>query len=208
VDELPEVPGLRERWGRDVVHCPFCFGWEMREKPLGVLATGTNAVAQALMWRQWSRDLILFQHTDPAFTEEQTIQLTARGIRVVEGEVVAVELTDDHLSGVRLRSGQVIAREYLVVSPRLSARHRLLEPLGVAVAEHPLAIGSQVKADSTGRAAPGVWVAGNIVDVTAGVIQAAASGVSAGAAINADLTAEDVSRAVAAMSRAGPTDRE
>jgi thioredoxin reductase (NADPH) len=208
VDELPEVPGLRERWGRDVVHCPFCFGWEMREKPLGVLATGPHAVAQALMWRQWSRDLILFQHTEPAFTEEQTIQLAARGIRVVEGEVVAVEVTDDHLSGVRIGSGQVIDRAYLVLSPRLSARHALLEPLGAAVAEHPLAIGSQVQADSTGRAAPGVWVAGNLVDVTAGVIQAAASGVTAGAAINADLTAEDVSRAVEATSCAGPTDRE
>jgi thioredoxin reductase (NADPH) len=160
------------------------------------------------MWRQWSRDLILFQHTEPAFTEEQTIQLAARGIRVVEGEVVAVEVTDDHLSGVRIGSGQVIDRAYLVLSPRLSARHALLEPLGAAVAEHPLAIGSQVQADSTGRAAPGVWVAGNLVDVTAGVIQAAASGVTAGAAINADLTAEDVSRAVEAPSCAGPTDRE
>ncbi len=81
-------------------------------------------------------------------------------------------------------------------------------PLGAAIAEHPLAIGSQVQADSTGRAAPGVWVAGNLVDVTAGVIQAAASGVTAGAAINADLTAEDVSRAVAAMSSPGPAHTE
>src|SRR2546427_4113700 len=60
VDELPDVPGLRERWGRDVVHCPFCFGWEMRDMPLGVLATGPHAVPQALMWRQWSEDLMLF----------------------------------------------------------------------------------------------------------------------------------------------------
>src|SRR5262249_403531 len=65
VDELPDVPGLRERWGRDVVHCPFCFGWELRDQALGVLATGPHGAAQALMWRQWSADLRLFVHTAP-----------------------------------------------------------------------------------------------------------------------------------------------
>jgi hypothetical protein len=57
VDDIPDIPGLRERWGRDVVHCPFCFGWELRDAPLGVLGTGPQAAAQALMWRQWSVDV-------------------------------------------------------------------------------------------------------------------------------------------------------
>jgi thioredoxin reductase len=52
VDEYPDIPGLAERWARDVVHCPFCFGWELRDAPLGVLATGPQAATQALMWRQ------------------------------------------------------------------------------------------------------------------------------------------------------------
>jgi len=52
VDELPEVPGVRELWGRDVLHCPYCHGWEVRDQPLGVLATGPLSVHQALMWRQ------------------------------------------------------------------------------------------------------------------------------------------------------------
>ena len=60
VDELPEVPGLAERWGRDVLHCPYCHGWEVRDQAIGVLATGPLAVHQALLWRQWSdgRDLL------------------------------------------------------------------------------------------------------------------------------------------------------
>jgi thioredoxin reductase len=198
VDELPHVPGLRERWGRDVMHCPYCFGWEVQDQPLGVLGTGPLAAAQALMWRQWSDDVMLLRHTAPELTDEQWEQLTARGIGVVDGEVVALESKDDRLTGVRLASGQVIPRSAVVVGPRFAARHALLDGLGVTVIEHPLGIGEQVKADPTGLAAPGVYVAGNVTDVTAGVMQSAASGVTAAAAINADLTAEDTARAVAA----------
>jgi len=168
VDELPDIPGLRERWGRDVVHCPYCFGWELRDAPLGVLATSPHAAEQALMWRQWSPDVILLQHTAPGPTDEQSEQLTARGVRVVAGEVAAVEVSDDRLSGVRLRSGQVVHRRAVVVAPRFESRHALLDDLDVVVTEHPLGIGCQVQADATGRtAAPGVWVAGNLADVTA-----------------------------------------
>jgi thioredoxin reductase len=197
VDELPDVPGLRERWGRDVVHCPYCFGWEVQDQPLGVLGTGPLAAAQALMWRQWSDDVMLLRHTAPELTPEQWEQLTARGVGVVDGEVVALESKDDRLTGVCLASGQVITRSAVVVGPRFAARYALLDGLGVTVIEHPLGIGEQVKADPTGLAAPGVYVAGNVADVTAGVMQSAASGVTAAAAINADLTAEDTARAVA-----------
>jgi thioredoxin reductase len=199
VDEYPDIPGLRERWGRDVVHCPYCFGWELREAPLGVLATGPHAAAQALMWRQWSPDVALFTHTAPVAGDEEMEQLAARGISVIEGEVTGIQVTGDHLSGVRLRSGPVIPRRALVIGPRFEARHGLLDDLGVTVAEHPLGIGHQIRADATGLTeAAGVWVAGNAADVTAGVMQAAASGVTAAASINADLTAEDTAAAVAA----------
>jgi thioredoxin reductase len=199
VDEYPDIPGLRERWGRDVVHCPFCFGWELRGRPLGVLATGPHATAQALMWRQWSDDVALFLHTAPKPDQDEVEQLAARDIRLIEAEVTGVEVSDDRLSGVRLRSGQVIARSAVVIGPRFEARHALLDNIGVPVAEHALGIGHQIAADASGRtAAAGVWVAGNAADVTAGVMQAAASGVTAAAAINADLTAEDTANAVAA----------
>jgi thioredoxin reductase len=60
---LPDVPGLRERWGRDVLHCPYCHGWEVRDEPIGVLGTGPFAVHQALLWSQWSADVALFVPT-------------------------------------------------------------------------------------------------------------------------------------------------
>jgi thioredoxin reductase len=169
VHEYPDIPGLRDRCGRDVVHCPFCFGWELRDQPLAVLATGPHAAAQALMWRQWSEDVALFLHTAPEPAPEQVEQLAARGISLIDGEVTGVEVTGDRLSGVRPRSGQLIPRRAIVIGPQFEARHALLDSLGVGVAEHPLGIGHQVAADATGRiAASGVWVAGNAADVTAG----------------------------------------
>jgi thioredoxin reductase len=92
---------------------------------------------------------------------------------------------------VRLQSGRVIARSVLVIGPQFEARHAVLDELGVTVIEHPLGIGHQVQADPTGLAVPGVWVAGNVTDVTAGVMQSAASGVTAAAAINADCTSPE-----------------
>jgi thioredoxin reductase len=188
VDRYPDLPGLHERWGRDVVHCPYCFGWELRDRAVGVLAAGPGAVMQALMWRQCSADVTLFRHTGPPASAEQERQLARRGVPIVPGEVANVEIRKDRLTGVRLVSGRVVPREVVVVGPWFEARHELLDPLGVQVVEHPLGIGAQVKADPAGfTGVPGVWVAGNVVDVTAGVMQSAASGVSAAAAINADL---------------------
>jgi NADPH-dependent glutamate synthase beta subunit-like oxidoreductase len=90
-------------------------------------------------------------------------------------------------------------RRALVIAPQFEARHALLDGLGVTVIEHPRGIGHQVQADATGlTAAAGVWVAGNTADVAFGIMQAAASGATAAAAINASLTAEDTDAAMAA----------
>jgi thioredoxin reductase (NADPH) len=199
VDVLPDIPGLADRWGRDVVHCPFCFGWEFRDARLGVLAsTSQQAAAQALMWRQWSSHITVLQHSAAGpVAADLREQLAARGIDVIEGRVVGVEVLDDRLRGVRLDDGRRLELDAVVVGQWMQARHALLDDLGVDLVDHPAGIGSAARADAMGMAAPGVWVAGNTADVTLGVLQSAASGVSAAAAINADLTAEDTTGAVA-----------
>ena len=70
VDKLPEIPGLPDRWGRDVVHCPYCHGWEVRDQAIGVLATGPLSVHQALLFRQLSDDVTYFPNTRPLDSEE------------------------------------------------------------------------------------------------------------------------------------------
>jgi thioredoxin reductase len=202
VDELPELPGLSERWGRDVLHCPYCHGWEARDRAIGVLATGPLSVYQALMWRQLSADVTFFRHTAPAPSDDEAEQLAALGIRVVDGEVTAVVVDGDRLTGVRLASGSVVDRDVVVVAPRFTARSELLTSLGLETAElvmNDAVVGTYVPADPMGATAvPGVWVAGNVTALQAQVISSAAAGLNAGAAINADLVAEDARAAVVA----------
>jgi thioredoxin reductase len=201
-DELPDVPGLAARWGNDVVHCPYCHGWEVRDKRIGVLATGPMAMHHALLFRQLSARVTLLQHSGPALTGEQCEQLEALGIPVVAGVVEEIEAGESGLTGARLAGGRSVPLDVVAVAPRLMARAELLAPLGLSPAEVRIGeyvVGTRIEADATGATAvPGVWVAGNIADPMAQVVTSAAAGLAAAAAINLDLVTEDASRAVAA----------
>ncbi|MEU6500669.1 NAD(P)/FAD-dependent oxidoreductase [Streptomyces californicus] len=202
VDELPPVPGLAERWGREVLHCPYCHGHEVADRPIGVLATGPLAVHQALMWRQWSDDVTLFLHTGPEPSAEEYEELAARDVAVVDGEVMGLEIADDRFTGVRLASGRVIPREALVVQARFTARSAVLESLGLKPVAQEMAgtvVGTYIPSDPTGATeVPGVWVAGNVTRLTEQVVGAAAAGLMAAGALNGDLITEDTRLAVAA----------
>jgi thioredoxin reductase len=202
VDELPDVAGLRQRWGREVVHCPYCHGWEIRDQAIGVLASGPMSIHQALLFSQLSADVVYFTHTLPPADEERE-QLTARGIAVVDGKVAALEIVDDRMSGVRLVDGTVVARAALAVSSRLSVRVDYLAAIGLRPVAHPGGIGEYLPGvDPSGRTdVPGVWVAGNVTDPMAQVGASAAGGAMAGARINADLVDEETRRAVASLAR-------
>ena len=197
-DELPDVPGLRERWGRDVLHCPYCHGWEVRDQAIGVLASGPTSVHQALLFRQLSADVVYFRRGTP-LDDDQAEQLAARGIVVVDDDVVGLATTDDRLTGVWLRDGRMIARAALAVAPRMVARAGFLAELGLEAVEHPSGMGEHIPADATGATAvPGVWAAGNVTDLSAQVGAAAAAGALAAARVNADLVDEETRNAVAA----------
>jgi thioredoxin reductase len=199
VDELPAVPGLAERWGRTVLHCPYCHGWEVRDRAIGILGTGPFGMHAALLWRQWSADVTLFQHTAPVPTAAERKQLDARGIAVVTGVVSRIDGEAD----VRLKSGSVVPRQALVVTPMFTARPGVLASLGLSptrLERDGAVVGSYFAAGPTGTTeVPGVYVAGNVADVLAQVIGSAAAGLKVGAAINADLIEEDTRDAVAEL---------
>ena len=192
-DDLPPIPGVRERWGRDLLHCPYCHGWEVRDQPLGVLGTHPGAVLHALLVRQWSDDVVLFAHAldlTPADRE----QLAARDIDVVEGEVARLVIDDDHLVGVALADGRVVARSAVFVRPRnVPHPDGLLAGLGADVDADGFPV-----VDRDGRTSvSGVWAAGNAVDPRGSVITAAGAAASAAMSVNADLVQADVRDAMA-----------
>ena len=203
VDELPDVPGVRERWGRDVVHCPYCHGWEVRDRQVAVLATGPLSVHQAMLFRQLSDDVTVVT-CGVHLTPEQHEELLARGVRVVAGPVAALEVEQDRLVGVRLAGGDVVPCTAAVVATVVRARAGFLAGLGLAAVAHPSGIAEHLVTDGTGRTeARGVWAAGNVTDPSAQVGTSAAAGAYAAAQINADLVAEDTRRAVDVARTAG-----
>ncbi|MEV4705001.1 NAD(P)/FAD-dependent oxidoreductase [Actinoplanes sp. NPDC049316] len=205
-DELPDVPGLREQWGHGVLHCPYCHGYEVRGKAIGILGSDPMSLHQAQMWRQWSDDITLFLHTAPAPDETQARELAARGITVVPDKVAEVVATDGSLTGVRLTDGTIVACDALVVAPRFVANAGVLGLLGLEATGNER--GSAVAAEPTGRTAvPGVWVAGNVADQMAQVVSAAAAGLHTAAQLNMDLITEEVQQAVAGAQRSAASSR-
>jgi thioredoxin reductase len=191
-DELPDITGVRERWGRDLLHCPYCHGWEVRDQPVGVLGTVPGSVQHALLIGQWSGDVAFFVHTYDLTASEQA-ELEARGVQIVLGEVTRLTVEDDRLTGVELTDGRVVARTAVFIRP-LNVPHAdgLLAGLGCDVDAAGFAI-----VDGTGRTSSvAVWAAGNVVDPRAQVITAAGAGSAAAIAINADLVNEDVRNAL------------
>ncbi|GGB15202.1 oxidoreductase [Flexivirga endophytica] len=197
VDELPDIAGLAERWGRDVVHCPYCHGWEVRDRDIAVLATGPMAFHSAVLWRQLS-DRITLLRNGIDFSAEQLAQLAARGVRIVEGRVQSVVTADDAITGVALVDGQVVPCEVIAAGTHMVARGGVVESLGLSAVEHPSGMGVHVPADAMGRTeVPGVWAAGNVTDLSAQVGAAAAAGAMAGAQINAELAMQETAEATA-----------
>ena len=191
-DELPDVPGVRERWGHDVVHCPYCHGHEVRDQPLGVLGGSAEAVAHALLVRQWSADVVFFTR-GVGLTGEHREQLAARKIRVVDTAVTRLVVEADRLTGVELETGDVVPRTAVFVRPTFVPHDSLLKGVGCATDDT-----GWVRVDPTGRTTvPGVWAAGNAVNPRAQVITAAGEGSAAAIAVNNDLVEEDVRLAVA-----------
>ncbi|MEU9150441.1 NAD(P)/FAD-dependent oxidoreductase [Streptomyces sp. NPDC048417] len=196
-DELPPLPGVAERFGRDVLHCPYCHGWEVRDQAFGVLATTLMSVHQALIVTQWSKDVTLFLHqvAETELSDDDLRRLATAGVRVVPGEVAGLRIEDDRLTGVRLSDGGVHAREALFVAPRPVPRNDLLVGLGAEMTETPF--GAYPVIDERGlTTVPGLWAAGNASGFAEQVVNAASRGYRAGAAINGELLFADLDAAV------------
>ncbi len=131
VDELPAITGLRERWGRDVLHCRYCHGWEVRDKEIGVLANGPRSVHQALLFRQLS-DRVTYFTNGTRLLDDEAEQLAARDVRIVAGRIDSLVVADNALCGVQLEDGTVVDAQAFAVMPHMVARRRFPRPPRVA----------------------------------------------------------------------------
>jgi thioredoxin reductase len=203
-DELPEVPGLAQHWGRDLVHCPFCHGWEVQDRAIGVIATQPAHAHLALMFQALSEDVEVFA-AGVDFDEAARDRFDALGIAVHESPIEEVlDGPGGGIAGVRLAGGEVVARSVLAAGTRMTPRLDGLEGLGLAVEELPGGMGQKVPTGMAGTTeVPGVRVAGNAADPTAQVGASAAAGALAGAHLHGELVMADVDAAVAALAPQG-----
>ncbi|WP_293782356.1 NAD(P)/FAD-dependent oxidoreductase [uncultured Aeromicrobium sp.] len=197
VDELPDIEGVQRFWGSSVLHCPYCHGWEARGRQIGILGRGAASLHQVLLFGQLTDRLTLFTHEMEPLSEEQSEQLAALGVRVIEGRVDRLSDDGDRLRGVVLADGTKVEVDAVTVAPRFVARGEVFEQLGGVREQHPQGFGELIPVDATGRTpVPGVWAAGNASDLGSAVVAASASGLTVAAQINADLAQEDADLAL------------
>ncbi len=180
----PDLPGIAERWGRSVFHCPFCHGWEVRDQPLGVLDRGATGVQRALLLRGWSDDVTLLAGGPAELDAADADRLAAAGVVVDERPVTGLRGPDDTLTSVVFADGSERSCGGLLVPVKLHQRSALAEQLGAAAAEpgHVAANALEVDAQFLTNV-PGLSAAGDVISQMPSVASAVAAGSVAAAMI-------------------------
>lgn len=193
-DVLPDIPGLADQWGRGVVACPYCDGYEASGRAIGVLATSVAGLHKAHMLRSYSDDVTVFTGLIDDLPDQDRLVLEARGMRVEERAVAQVISTSGELTALGLDDGSTIPVDVVFAEPALVALDEPLRQLGAERADTPM--GPWTSVDSLGRTSvEGVWAVGNAANPAALVPLAAGSGAAAALALNGELVAQDVAAA-------------
>jgi thioredoxin reductase len=194
-DKLPDVEGLERFWGRGVAMCPYCDAYEVRDQPIGILATGPGSVFQAQLLRQWSEKIVYLTNGLDAPSDEDRKNFEARGIDVVEGVIAQVSAcTDGTLSGVDMVDDRHISLAAIFTAPQLVPADHFLQELQPAKA--PMPGGEFLQLDSTGQTSiPGIWAAGNVANPYANVPMSIGAAAAAAGAINHSLVLDDIAAA-------------
>lgn len=197
VDELPDIPGLAQRWGRQVIHCPFCHGYEVRDRRVVQVVTSPVGLHPTSLVRHLTDRLTVVVHDGEGVDRAAVGAVAASGVPVVESAVTRVDDGPDGDLVVELSDGTSLPADAVLVGTRFSARTAGLEGLGVSTAPHPSGLGDVLVADPTGRTGvAGVFAAGNVTDPGLQVLPAAAHGSWVGAQVAFDLAGEDLAAGV------------
>jgi thioredoxin reductase/SAM-dependent methyltransferase len=193
-DELPAIDGLAEQWGRGVIHCPFCHGFEARDQRLVQIVTHPLGLHPTPLFRHLTDRLTVVLH-DPTGLEEQVVEaLAASGVTVERSEVGRVITgPDGEVSGVELNDGRIPEADAVVVGSRFRARADVLDGVGLTTTPHPTGAGDVLAVDQRGESAvPGLYAAGNVTDPSLQVLPSAAHGSQVGAMIAFSLAEQDL----------------
>jgi thioredoxin reductase len=188
VDNLPDVPGIRDFYGSSVFHCPYCDAWEIRDQPIGIYGRGDKGLGLSLELTAWSRDLILFTDGESGIDETGKARLVRCGVALREDRVARLEGSGGVLERVVLASGEAVSRRALFFTLGQEQRSPLASRLGCALNEK----GTVPTGKYETTHLRGLFVAGDASRAVQWVVVAAAEGAEAAFAINTDLIKEDL----------------
>lgn len=189
----PDVPGLELLWGNSAFHCPFCHGWEARDRPLAVLASGDRAVHMALLLKAWTDDIVILTNGPTGLTEDQHTQLAEADVSVDDRRIAEFDSDGGALTAVVFTDGAELKREGVLVASSLHQRSTLATQLGVELAAPGPVVADAVVVDQLYRTSvPGVFAAGDTCAQMPQVATAIASGSAAAAAALQSLLNERV----------------
>lgn len=186
VDEVPDLPGYRDLWGKSIFQCPYCHGWEVRDRAFGVLATNAMLLDFSLFLTGWSRDVIAFTQGSLEVPAEQRQRLERAGVRLEPRRIRRLVPRGEHLEAVELEDGTRVAREVIFAHPR-QRQTELVQRLGLALDEQGFVRINERMETST----PGIHAAGDLTTRLQGAIVAASAGFQAAAMINHALNMEN-----------------
>lgn len=197
-DVLPEIPGLAEHWGSSVMTCPYCHGWEVRDRRLGVITTSPMGMHQAKLLRQWSDDVTVFSAGLVDVDAATAAAFSARGVKLVASPVVEVQGDGAQLAAVITAGDETWPIDAVFTTAAVMPHDAFLSEFEF---ERQEIFGcSYIVADAMGQTAHSrIWAVGNVVQPTATVPVSMGAGAMAGAAANYMLLEEDYAHAVAAQ---------
>lgn len=184
-DELPAVPGLAERWGHTVIHCPYCHGYEFSGQRLGVLSVSPMSVHQAMLVAEWG-PTTYYLNGAPEPDAEALAELRKRGVAIEPAPVVALHGEGTSLSALELADGRMAAVDALYTGSRTHLNSAIAHDLGCAMEEGHS--GPFIRTDEQRMTTvAGVFAAGDITRAAHNVTWASADGVTAGTALHRSL---------------------
>jgi thioredoxin reductase len=187
-DVLPQLPGLAERWGQSVLHCPYCHGFEYAGGRLGVLQGAPFSAHKALLIAEWG-PTTLYLNGEDAPDAETRAKLARRGVAIEPAPILALHGEDRALSSLLLADGRELGIDALYLAPETRLNSPIAEQLGCAIDESPL--GPVIRTDAAKlTTVPGVYAAGDVARSPHNATWAAADGVTAGVSLHQSLVFE------------------
>ncbi|MNH51713.1 Thioredoxin reductase [compost metagenome] len=187
-DVLPAIPGVKERWGRTALHCPWCHGYEIGGGPIGVLGRGDHAVQYAMIVAEWGQ-VVLFM--DAAGLGEGDARLLARrGVTIEPTPIERLEGEAPTLTGARLTDGRFVPLKAIFVGAQVRQSSGFAESLGCEMTDSP--VGRIVKVDAQQQTSqPGVFAAGDLARPASNITLATTDGMLAAHAAFRSLIEEE-----------------